>query len=196
MNTNQIQNQLQDYYREAFPQCPYARVSDLVPMNEGWESIIYAFKLVSDPKLGSQSQNQILRVYPGTDAHHKSQREYEGLQALYRVGYPVPQVFHLAREHSPFDGRPFLIMEQIEGEMMWPVLDRARPDQAAALITQFCELFVQLHALDWHDFVPVSEQDDYQELLYFYRPFYEYAAGRIIAFSGSGCLFTGFGLVG
>ena len=163
MNTDQIQDQLEDYYRLTFPHHQDAQVSDLVPINEGWESIIYAFKLVPDPKPESQPQNLILRIFPGTDAHHKSQREYDGLQVLYRVGYPVPQVVHLERDHSPFDGRPFLIMERIDGEMLWPVLDRARPDQAAALITQFCELFVKLHALDWHDFVPPAEQDSYHD---------------------------------
>ena len=162
MTTDQIKNQLEDYYRKNFPHYQDAHVSGLFPMNEGWESIIYAYKLFPDKSMGMQPQNLILRIYPGTDAFHKSQQEFTGLQTLYQSGYPVPRVYHLERDHSPFDGRPFLIMEHIDGQMMWPVLERAQPDQAAQIITQFCELFVRLHNLDWRDFVPITEQENYQ----------------------------------
>jgi aminoglycoside phosphotransferase (APT) family kinase protein len=183
MNSEQIQNQLQDYYRRMLPGHQGAHVSDLVPMNEGWESIIYAFKLVPDPKTGDQPQNLILRIYPGMNAVQKSQREYEGMQVLYQVGYPVPKVLHLEREYSPFDGgRPFLLMERIPGEMMWPLLDRAQPEQVAVLITQFCELFVQLHALDWRAFVPVAEQYAYQDPFIFIDRFLNMLRGEMVHF--------------
>jgi len=163
MNLSVIKNQLEDYYRLASPHYQEAKVSNLVSINEGWESIIYAFDLIPDPQKQDPIQHLILRIYPGTDAQDKSHREYDGLQVLYQAGYPVPQVFALECDNSPFEGRPFLLMERIPGEMMWPVLDRSQPDRAAGLITQFCELFVQLHNLDWRAFVSAQDHLRYQE---------------------------------
>ena len=131
MNPSVIKNQLEDYYRLASPHDQDAKVSNLVSINEGWESIIYAFDLIPDPKKQDLIQHLILRIYPGSDARDKSHREYDGLKVLYQAGYPVPQVFALERDNSPFEGRPFLLMERIPGEMMWPVLDRAQPDRTA-----------------------------------------------------------------
>lgn len=162
MNLTEIQSRLQDYYQRTFPDHQEAEILEVTPFTVGWESIIYAFKVLPDPKAGNQPQSRILRIYPGTDANFKSLREFEGLQVLHRLGYPVPQVYHLEREQSPFE-KPFLLMEQIPGEMMWPVLDRAQPEHATRLINQFCQLFVQLHALDWHDFVPADQQTNFRD---------------------------------
>lgn len=167
MNLGQIQLHLEEYYRRTFPNHQHVQVSDVAALTDGWESIIYTFKVGADPNSGSQPQNLILRIYPGKNAYHKSQQEFEGMQVLYQSGYPVPQVYHLEREKSPFAGHPFMFMEYIEGEMMWPILDKAQPDQAAALITQFCELFIQLHKLDWQKFVPLNEQDNFKNPFFF-----------------------------
>jgi aminoglycoside phosphotransferase (APT) family kinase protein len=43
-------------------------------------------------------------------------------------------------------------MEYIEGEQLWPLLSKATETERAQLLTRFCELFVQLHALDWQPF--------------------------------------------
>jgi len=165
MNTDQVQEQLEAYYRSTFPNHQNAQISKITELTQGWESIIYAYKLVVDPRAGSQPQSLIFRLYPGTDAYQKSQQEFEGMQVLYRLGYPVPQVYHLEREHSPF-GKPFLLMEFIKGELMWPLFSRSTTERRRGLITQLCELQVALHNLDWRPFVPVDdrraiEQDAY-----------------------------------
>ena len=161
----EIQFRLQDYYRQAFPEQKEAQILELTPLNLGWESIIYAFKVVIDPHSSSQPQSLILRLYPGTDAHAKSQREFAGLQVLHQLGYPVPRVFRLERENSPF-GKPFILMEKIEGEILWYRLDQSSPEQKAALLDQFCALFVQLHQLDWQPFIhrvnPPNQPEPYQ----------------------------------
>jgi len=158
-NLPEIQSRLQDYYHQTFPKLNDAQIVGVTPLTEGWESIIYAFKVVTGPQLADQSQNLILRIYPGTDAHLKSQREFEGMQMLHQLGYPVPKVYHLERENSPF-GQPFLLMEKIEGELLWPVLEQSPPERMVDLLSQFCTLFVQLHQLDWQSFRPKAEQAD------------------------------------
>jgi aminoglycoside phosphotransferase (APT) family kinase protein len=70
---------------------------------------------------------------------------------LLAAGYPVPQVLLLETEHSPVN-RPFVIMEYVPGEVMWNLLDTASAGKQRQLIDQFCQLFVQLHDLDWRLF--------------------------------------------
>jgi len=70
------------------------------------------------------------------------------MQKLFSAGYPVPRVFLLEADHSPID-RPFIMMEFIQGEMMWYLLDNSSDEKQKQLLDQFCRLYVQLHNLDW-----------------------------------------------
>ncbi|MGQ9629147.1 MAG: phosphotransferase family protein [bacterium] len=121
-------------------------------MNSGWESDVYAFTLKHGPAGERQREEMILRIYPGDDARDKSAHEFYGMDQLCRAGYPVPQVFLLEREDSPF-GRPFVIMERVEGRLLWPLLFRSSGEDQDNLLTLFCRLFVQLHKLEWRPFV-------------------------------------------
>ena len=58
----------------------------------------------------------------------------------------------LERDASPF-GKPFMIMEKAEGEMMWSPLFRSPEPRQSELLALFCDLFVRLHRLDWRPFV-------------------------------------------
>ena len=81
------------------------------------------------------------------------------MEKLLGVGYPVPRVFLMEAEHSPVD-KPFIIMEYIQGEVMWELLDKVPADRQAQLLDQFCRLFVQLHELDWKQFDDSLPDDD------------------------------------
>ena len=48
------------------------------------------------------------------------------MHKLYQAGYPVPQVLHLEQETSPF-GKPFVIMERVDGRPMGTVVDDEHP---------------------------------------------------------------------
>jgi len=163
----EIESLLRDYYNQnKQPGIGEVNIKNATALNVGWESIIYAFDLVPVPERDRQPERLILRIYPGEDARHKAIREFEGIQRLYAVGYPVPAVYLLEQNNSPFS-KPFIIMEYIEGEIMWPILDRATPDDAATFLTRFCELFIQLHTLDWHGFVPPQDQPAVQNPYHF-----------------------------
>jgi aminoglycoside phosphotransferase (APT) family kinase protein len=151
---------LQDYYDQnsaLLPDKGDVKITNAISLNVGWESVIYSFDLFTGTQRDRQVKKLILRIYPGDDAHHKSIREYTGMQQLHAVGYPVPAVYIVERGKSP-SSKPFIIMEHIEGEIMWPILDRSTQEEAATLLTLFCELFVQLHALDWRDFTFRGDQ--------------------------------------
>ncbi len=155
-----MQGRLASYCARAFPDKEGVRITKLDHISDGWESDMYAFSLESGPAGARQSEELILRIYPGEDAHVKSAREFRGMRLLHGAGYPVPQVLVLEREKSPFD-RPFVIMERIQGQMMWPVLFGAPEDKQQQLLTLFCKLFVQLHTLEWSSFVQDSASHEY-----------------------------------
>jgi aminoglycoside phosphotransferase (APT) family kinase protein len=149
---NDMQSRLQAYFAHAFPDRPEAQISDLVSLSAGWESDVYAFRVEYGPAGARQGEELILRIYPGDDGRSKSAREFHGMNRLYQAGYPVPQVLLLERENSPF-GQPFILMERIQGELLWPRLSNAPEAEQAELLTLFCRLFVQLHTLAWQPLV-------------------------------------------
>jgi aminoglycoside phosphotransferase (APT) family kinase protein len=150
--SDEIQSQLQAYCVRAFPSRQGVQVNGLASVSAGWESDVYSFDVEHGPPEARQREGLILRIYPGDDAHAKSAREFRGMHHLHEAGYPVPRVLLLEREDSPF-GRPFVIMERIAGRVLWPILFNAPERRQQELLTQFCELFVRLHRLDWRPFV-------------------------------------------
>ncbi len=143
-----LQPLLQTYYRQLQPT---AHIGPLTCLSSGWESDVYAFDLTEADAI----EPLVLRLYPGADAYWKSAREFAGLQTLHAAGYPAPAAKLLEREASPF-GQPFIIMERVEGQNLWPLLFHGPEDARPALLTQFCELFRQLHTLDWRPFADES----------------------------------------
>jgi len=67
----------------------------------------------------------VLRPYLGDGATQKSIREACGLGQLHQAGYPVPAIL-LSETDSSVLGRPFTIMEKLEGRPLWPVLTYAK----------------------------------------------------------------------
>ncbi|MFQ6027239.1 MAG: phosphotransferase family protein [Dehalococcoidia bacterium] len=150
---DEMQGLLQAYYASSIPSMKGAQVSDLTSLSSGWESDVYSFELAHGPGEGRQREQLILRIYPGNDARDKSAREFQGMRELHEAGYPVPEVLILERDESPF-GKPFVIMERIEGQLLWPLLSGAPAAEQRRLLTLFCQLLVRLHQLDWQLFTP------------------------------------------
>ncbi len=90
--SDDMQGRLQAYYAHAFPARQEVRVSDMVSISAGWESDIYSFAVEHGPAGERKSEELILCIYPGDDAHGKSASEFHGMSQLYKAGYPVPQV--------------------------------------------------------------------------------------------------------
>ena len=147
----EIQSLLQSYYRRTFPHMTGAQVSQLISINAGWESDVYTFHLAS--RQGDPGQDLVLRLYQGRVAATKAQTEFSGMQRLFQVGYPVPRVYFVENDRSPF-GKPFMVMEKIDGVMLWPVLFSAPEPLCTVRLERFCGLMVRLHHLDWRQVLP------------------------------------------
>ena len=148
-----IQSLLQSYYRRTFPLMAGAQVSQVTGINAGWESDVYTFRLAAGRQVGEPEQELVLRLYQGGQGAFKAQAEFSGMQRLYQAGYPVPQVYFMENERSPF-GKPFMVMEKIDGVMLWPVLFSASKPLRTARLERFCGLMARLHRLDWRQVVP------------------------------------------
>jgi aminoglycoside phosphotransferase (APT) family kinase protein len=146
------------YLARAHPAWTAPVVRNLTSINAGWECDVYSFDLEYGAASARLQIGLVLRIYPGADAYVKSDREFRGMQLLQRAAYPVPAVYLLERDASPI-GRPFVIMERIEGQQLWPVLFYGPEADQPSLLTLFCSLIVQLHELDWHPFVQGPSED-------------------------------------
>ena len=143
--SEEIRGELQAYYEHAFPAHESAQISDLVSLSTGWECDVYAFDAEVGPAAERLRERLIVRIYLGDDAYDKSAREFRGMSKLHKAGYPVPEVLKLERGDSPF-GKPFVIMERIDGRTMSSVLSSASAKKRRELMTMFCQLLVRLPA--------------------------------------------------
>lgn len=154
--TDDIQDRLQACCDRVFPRRVALQVRDVADITAGWESELYSFTLEHGPGGQRQSENLILRLYPGDGTETKSAHEFHSLKRLHKAGYPVPRAYVLERENSRF-GKPFVMMERIEGQVMLALLSASTGEDQERLLAQFCGLFVQLHRLDWRRVAETSD---------------------------------------
>lgn len=146
---------------------PAAAVSAPRLVNQGWESQIYFFTL-SLP--GEPPREQVLRLYASGDGE-KARREFEVMQRLRQAGYPVPQVYHLEPDSAPL-GKPFIIMEKVDGEVLWDMLYHpASPQQGEQMLRLFAQLYVRLHRLDPAPFSPSPAAHPVSGMLDSWQPY-------------------------
>lgn len=143
---------MQDYCALVFPAKQGLQVNNVTGITDGWECQIYSFDVEHGPTGERRRDGLILRGYSGDDACAWAEEEFHGMRRLCEVGYPVPRVLLLECENTPF-GQPFVIMERIEGKVLWGPLVDSPEGKQQELLTLFCGLLVQLHRLDWRPFV-------------------------------------------
>ena len=180
----EVRRLLQQYYADNQP-VSNARIRDVANITTGWECDIYAYALEHGQGSHRVTEDLVLRLYSGEGAQDKSAHEFRIIKRLYEVGYPVPRVDLLERERSPF-GKPFVIMEKINGNVLWSKLDSGDEQRMADFATQFCQLFVRLHQLDWRLFADAQEQARYQDPYAFVDEWFGIAQGFLRQFPDSG----------
>jgi len=143
--SNALSDRLRRYLADRYPG---AMISNFQFIKSGWESNVYTFTLhlpTDAPKF------LILRLFPGDGAIKKLIREACGLRQLHQASYPVPAML-LYETDTTILGKPFTIMEKLEGGALWPILAEAAPSQASHLLDRFGSLLAHLHQLDWRPF--------------------------------------------
>jgi len=141
---------LEQYLREKFRDKPALTVLHLDKIADGWESDNHIVTLEYGDGHRTR-EDWVWRIYSGAGNREKAILEFTSMEKLLAAGYPVPRLFILEADNSPID-RPFTMMEFVQGEVMWRLLDNSSDEKQKQLLDQFCRLYVQLHNLDWKQF--------------------------------------------
>jgi len=151
---NRLASGLLRVYATTFPTRRHVQVVDCGALaTDGWESDLYTCDIAYEEHGERRRDAAILKLYHGDNAGAKAEREFAGLRHLTQAGFPVPRpLTHDAADATL--GRPFVLMERVAGRELRDVLAEADPDEQQRILTLFCRLFVDLHALDWRPFVP------------------------------------------
>jgi aminoglycoside phosphotransferase (APT) family kinase protein len=155
-----LQSKLEAYYSESYSD---ARIRALSPIRcSGYYQDIYSFKIDNFPSINHGCNDLILSIIHGGDGQDPnilSRYMYNTMNSLYELGYPIPKVFSIEQENSPFQ-KPFIVMEKIEGENLWSLLFHPTGHRQQELLSLFCQLLVKLHQLDINAF---TNGVDYQD---------------------------------
>jgi aminoglycoside phosphotransferase (APT) family kinase protein len=149
---------LEQYLKARFCDKTALSITRLEKIADGWESDNYMLTVEYGDVLRTRD-DWVWRIYSGAGNREKAVLEFTSMEKLFSAEYPVPRVFLLEADHSPID-RPFIMMEFIQGEMMWRLLDNSSEEKQKQLLDQFCQLYVQLHNLDWKLFDDSLPTDD------------------------------------
>lgn len=143
-----IGEQLLSYLETHWPGGGILDIRSFTRITSGWENEVYSFQLVNCSD--DTSTDLILRIYPGRDATVKSRWEFGIIDLLGKTGFPVPDVYLLETEASPFP-QPFMIMEKIPGPSLRELISNTTAHNAVGLFNVFCQLFVDLHRWNWRE---------------------------------------------
>lgn len=149
---------LEQYLNAKFCDKPALSILSIDKIADGWESDNHLLT-VEYGDTHPTREDWVWRIYSGDGNREKAVLEYNSMLKLFSAGYPVPRAFLLEADHSPID-RPFVIMEYIQGEVMWHLLDISSGTKRDSLLDQFCQLYVRLHKLDWKRFDEDLPTDD------------------------------------
>ena len=105
-------------------------------------------------KIDAGGSHYVLRTKPGPAAKllpsaHAIEREYRVMDALHKAGFPVPRQHLLCSDESVI-GRAFVVMELIEGRVLWDQsLPGMLPAERAAIYDELNCVIARLHAIDY-----------------------------------------------
>lgn len=123
-------------------------------LKRGPHSEVYAFTLAYDEGGERTRQRLVLKTYADTvDGKDRALKERHALYHLRTARYAVPGVAALEVDDNPL-GRPFILMEYVDGAPMAEVLPLVDDRGRTELAQQFVGLLTALHDLGHQVLVP------------------------------------------
>ncbi len=147
-----FRNQLQDYLERLFPLRNELQITKLQKVNVGWETEKYSVVIAYDDARGQLQEDLFFRIFVDQQAAENATREFRVMKKLSELGFSVPPVFDLQLGDHPL-GTPFILMRGIRGQPMAALWVEASEEDKFNLLRQFCEIWAELHGLDWKEFV-------------------------------------------
>ena len=127
-----------------------ARVTMPKDITVGWGTQIVAFTLEVP---GEDPLELIARIYPVDDGARKAEWEFNVMQHLASVGYPVPKVYAYEADVETL-GSPFLIMERITGNTLWDVFFGSPKERYGEVLALNSRLMANLHDIPVRRVIP------------------------------------------
>lgn len=121
--TDETHGALSAYYRARRGTEQHVEIADVAPLEGGKQHEMYFFNLVEGKGTRTHVQPLVLRLYDGATAGDNAEYEYKIMEKLGPSDVPVPKVFVLERD-AKYLGRPFIVMEKVEGEELGSFVDR------------------------------------------------------------------------
>ncbi|UCG70923.1 MAG: phosphotransferase family protein [Thermoplasmata archaeon] len=154
--TDEIREALNTYYRSEQCSDQPIQITEVERVGEGNQREMYYFTTVEGKGKISYRQPLVLRLYDGEGARYDAEYEYNVIKKLGRGKLPVPEVFALEMDATHL-GKPFVIMERIQGENMLAAVMRTMDLEFSNLsirnlmpwVSKLAELLVTIHSLDW-----------------------------------------------
>jgi aminoglycoside phosphotransferase (APT) family kinase protein len=135
------------------------RIEDISQFTQALETEIYSLSEIFTINNKEIINKLVLRMYPKSYLGFGVKHEYKIMQNLLQEGFQVPSVLFF-EEVEEILGKPFMIMEFIEGETLNDKFSKSSADQIPELMYQFTSLMVSLHRLEWKKFITDKTQID------------------------------------
>lgn len=151
MQISDLKRRLSNFYEITFPENQNIEITHVIDITSGWENDLLSFDL-SYHDQGEQVEKELVaRIYPATDSKVKSEKEFSVMKKLCDLNYPVPKM-EILESSGKIIGKPFVIMERIDGPTMGEVITDSSEKNQIQLMNQFIDLYLQLHKLNWREF--------------------------------------------
>ena len=157
--TNETRDALSAYYQARSGSGQPVEIADVAPLEGGKQHEMYSFNLVEGKGTKAHIQPSVLRLYDGTTAGENAEYEYKIMEKLGPSDVPVPEVFVLEQD-AKYLGRPFIVMEKVEGEELGSFVDRivqADPlkwgsKEGIVWNSKLAALLASIHEVEWRAF--------------------------------------------
>ncbi len=152
------QDSLQDDLRDYFAALPSTgedvTIEDFTALQSGWASSVYRFGLRYAEAGQTVRQTLVLKTYSdSSEGKDRALKERHALHNLRVARYPVPGPFTVEIDPAHI-GRPFVVMDHIDGQPLMTALESAEAAQGDDLLRQFVGLLTHLHGMGPQVLVP------------------------------------------
>ena len=151
MQISNVKSRLCNFYERTFPEFQNVEINNIVDITSGWENDLLSFNLRYHDQGERIKKELVVRIYPATDSKEKSEKEFSVMKNLWDLSYPVPKM-EILESSGEIIGKPFVIMERINGPTLGEVLRKSSLRTQTKLMECFIDLYLQLHKLNWKEF--------------------------------------------
>lgn len=146
MDVSELICDLKNYFRSTLPDGNNFSVQAFKVLKSGWAGDIYSFNLVNYDR--NIDEQLVLKIYNSSkDGVYSIEKEGRALETLNKLEFPVPKIFKYDTSLNYF-GRPFIIMEEVKGSLLWEEYIKADENKKKILLEYFTRLLFKLHSIE------------------------------------------------